>query len=264
MHLPSVKPAKLADAIAEHIRQLILEGVLQAGERLQSERELSARLEVSRPSLRQALDKLIAEGLLVTDGQGVAYVNEALGKALRDPLLSLMETPKARIDCMELRSVVEAAAAGLAAERASKLDHDALKARLTAMVAAHKRDDVDEIAKTDAEFHFAIYEASHNLMMLHFMRSLESILRSNVYTNRKNHYEHMAERDKQLHEHEAIFEAIVARNPDLAREAARVHMTSAMRTQREIHEEAQRLEASIRRMSRTELVAPPKRKQITS
>lgn len=257
----SIKPAKLADAISGHIRQLILEGTLQVGERLQSERELAARLEVSRPSLREALDKLIAEGLLITDSQGVAYVSEALGKALRDPLLLLMETPEARNDCMELRSVVEAAAAGFAAERASKLDREVLAARYAAMVAAHKRDDVDEIAKTDAEFHFAIYEASHNLMMLHFMRSLETILRSNVFLNRKNLYEHMSERDSQLGEHKAILDAIIAGDQGRARQAAHVHMTTAMRTQREIHDADQRLQTSIRRMSHSDLVAPPKKRK---
>jgi len=262
MSRSSIKPAKLADAIAEHIKQLILEGTLQPGERLQSERELAVKLDVSRPSLRAALDALIAEGLLVTDTQGVAYVSDALGKALRDPLLSLMETPQARIDCMELRSVVEAAAAGLAAERASKVDREILTARFAAMVAAHKRDDVEGIATADAEFHFAIYEASHNLMMLHFMRSLESILRSSVYMNRKNLYEHMREWDSQLQEHQAIVDAIMAGDPKRAREAARVHMTTAMRTQGEIQQAEERLQASIRRMSRSDLVAPPKKRKL--
>lgn len=261
MSRSAIKPAKLADAISQHIRQLILEGTLQPGERLQSERELSAKLEVSRPSLRQALGALIAEGLLVTDSQGVAYVSEGLGKTLRDPLLSLMETPEARIDCMELRSVVEAAAAAFAARRASKVDREALSARFEAILAAHKSGDVDRIANADAEFHFAIYEASHNLMMLHFMHSLESILRSNVYTNRKNLYQHRAEWDSQLREHEAIFEAIMAGDPDRACEAARMHMTTAMRTQHEIHEAERRLQASIRRMSRAELIARPKKRR---
>src|SRR3954469_12176099 len=100
MNAPSIKPAKLADAIADHIQQLILEGALKPGERLLSERELSAKLDVSRPSLREALDKLIGQGLLTTNAQGVAHVSEQVGKSLRDPLALLMDTPEARIDCM--------------------------------------------------------------------------------------------------------------------------------------------------------------------
>jgi len=255
MNTPSIRPAKLADAIAEHVQQMILEGVLRPGERLLSERDLSAKLDVSRPSLREALDKLIGMGLLTTNAQGVAHVSTEVGKSLRDPLVQLMDTPEARIDCLELRSVVESAAAGLAAERASEVDREAIRACFAAMEAAHGRGDVDEIARTDAEFHLAIYEASHNLMMLHFMRSIEGILRSNVYLNRRNLYEHRTQKETQLDEHRAIFDGIMARDAEAARLAAEHHMTVAMRTQREIYDAERRLEASIRRLARSDLVA---------
>lgn len=258
MNAPSIRPAKLADAIAEHVQQMILEGSLRPGERLLSERELSAKLDVSRPSLREALDKLIAAGFLTTNAQGVAHVSDQIGKSLRDPLLQLMDTPEARIDCLELRAEMEAAAAAFAAERASSVDREAITRCFEAMTVAHEAQDVDEIARTDAEFHFAIYEASHNLMMMHFMRSIESILRSNVYLNRKNLYEHRREKDSQLREHQAIYDAIIAGNVEGARDAARLHMTTAMRTQREIYEAERRLEASIRRLARGDIVATKK------
>jgi len=260
MSLPSIRPAKLADAIADHFRQLILEGALEPGERLLSERDLSAKLDVSRPSLRDAFDKLVNEGLLSTDPQGAVYVSEAVGRSLRDPLVSLMDTPEARMDVMELRSVIEAAAAGFAAERASDVDREVISQRMEAMAAAHERKDVDAIARTDAEFHLAIYEASHNLMMLHLMRSLETVLRSNVYLNRKNLYEHRVEKDAQLQEHQAIFDGIMSRDPARARQAAHFHMTTAIKTQQEIHDAERRLQASIRRLERSDLVAPQKRR----
>lgn len=259
MFASSIKPAKLADAIADHIQQLILEGALKPGDRLLSERELSAKLDVSRPSLRDALNKLIQQGLLVTNAQGVAHVSEAVGKSMRDPLAGLMESPEARIDCMELRAVMESAAAGYAAERASRIDRENIEQRFKAMVAAHADGDVDQIAASDAEFHFSIYEASHNLMMLHFMRSLETILRSNVYLNRKHLYNNRPRPDSQLAEHQAIFEAILARDPSRAREAARLHMTTAMSTQRGIQEAARREEAAIRRRVSGGVAAPRRR-----
>lgn len=259
MSATSIKPAKLAEAIAGHIQQLILEGALRPGEKLLSERDLAAKLDVSRPSLREALDRLVASGLLVTNANGATFVSDAVGSSLRDPLIELMDTPKARLDCMELRAVVEASAAGYAAERASELDRDVIRTRFEAMEAAHARQDVEEIARSDAEFHFAIYEASHNLMMLHFMRSLETILRSNVYLNRKNLYEHRRTPDTQLAEHRAIFDAIMSRDPQRAEQAARLHMTSAMQTQQAIQEAERRLEASIRRLARNDLVAPERR-----
>lgn len=257
----SIRPPKLADAIAEHFRQLIREGALQPGERLLAERELSARLDVSRPSLRDAFQKLLDEGLLTSGSKGALFVNEAVGRSLRDPLVDLLDTPDARMDVMELRSLIESAAAGFAAERASDLDREEIRRRMEAMVLAHDSMDVDAIARSDAEFHLAVYEASHNLMMLHLMRSLETVLRSNVYLNRKNLYEHRPHRDSQLQEHQAIFEAIMAGDAEAARQAARSHITVAMRTQQEIHDAERRLQASIRRLERSDLVAPQRRRQ---
>lgn len=262
--MPSIKPPKLADAIADHFRQLILEGALQPGERLLSERDLSAKLDVSRPSLRDAFEKLIQEQFLATDANGTVFVSEAVGRSLRDPLITLMDAPEARIDVMELRSVIEGSAAALAAERASDVDREVITQRMQAMVSAHENRDVEEIARSDAEFHLAIYEASHNVMMLHLMRSLETILRSNVYLNRKNLYEHREQKDMQLQEHQAIYDGIMARDPVAAREAAHVHMTAALATQRAIHEAERRLQASIRRLERGDLVAPAKRPRRTT
>jgi len=254
----SVKPAKLADAVAHHIEELILEGALPPGERLLSERDLSAKLDVSRPSLRDALAKLVDRGLLQTDSQGSCYVSEDIGRSIRDPLMLLFDNPRGRFDCMEFRSVVEAAAAGLAAERASEVDREGICAAFSAMEDAHERGDVEAIARSDADFHFAIYGASHNVMMLQIMRSLETILRSNVHLNRKNLFEHRRDREEQLAEHRAVYDAILARDPQGAKEAARRHMVSAMKTQREIHDEEERLQAAIRRLARHDLLAAPK------
>ena len=254
----SVRPGKLADAVADRIQQMILEGSLQPGERLLSERELSVKFNVSRPSLRDALNRLIASNLLVTNAQGVAYVSDAVGKTLRDPLIHLMETPDARTAFVEVRAVVEAAAAGFAAERASDLDREAIQKCFEAMVAAHDSQDVEEISKTDAELHIAIYEASHNLVLLHFMRMMETILRSNVYLNRRNLYEQRTQKESQLSEHRAIYEAIMDRDAARARAAALKHITIAMQTQRDIAEAKKRLEASIRQLGRNDFIAAGK------
>jgi GntR family transcriptional repressor for pyruvate dehydrogenase complex len=123
------------------------------------------------------------------------------------------------------------------------------------MEEAHESEDVDAIARTDGDFHFAIYDAAHNVMLLQVMRSLEPILRSNVHLNRKNLYEHRRERDEQLAEHRAVFQAIMDRDPQSARDAARLHMVATMTTQREIDDEEQRLASALRRLARDELLA---------
>jgi GntR family transcriptional repressor for pyruvate dehydrogenase complex len=261
MSQSSVRPLKLADAIAQHIEELILEGALPPGERLLPERELAGKLDVSRPSLRDALDKLVERGLLKTDANGACFVSDEIGKSIRDPLLLLFDEPRGRFDCMEFRSVVEAAAAGMAAQRASQVDLEAITDCFRRMEAAHEKGDVDEIASTDSDFHFAIYGAAHNVMLLQIMRSLETILRTNIYLNRKNLYEFRREREEQLVEHRAIYDAIMGRDAKAAEEASRRHMVSTMETQRDIHQEEQRLETAIRRLARNDLLAQPKGRQ---
>lgn len=263
MSTPSIRPAKLADAIADHLRTLILEGALEPGERLLSERDLAEKLDVSRPSLREGLAKLVKLGLLTTSSQGATFVSQDVGRSFRDPLRLLMDNPDARVDCMEFRLITEAAAAGYAAQRASDIDRSLLAEHFAAMEEAHAQGDVDAIARIDADFHLAIYQASHNSVMLHVMRGLEEIVRSNIYLNRKNLFEHRASPDSQLAEHRAIFDAVMARDAEAASSAARAHMMSTIRIQREIQDMERRLEASLRLLSRKDIVAPAKKRSAT-
>jgi GntR family transcriptional repressor for pyruvate dehydrogenase complex len=96
--------------------------------------------------------------------------------------------------------------------------------------------------------------------MMHFMRSLESSLRMNVYLNRTMLYERSEIWGAQLGEHRRIYEAIMARDTDAAQDAASQHMATAIQAQRELRDAERRLEASTRRLSHRDLVAPPKRR----
>ncbi len=93
---------------------MILEGVLQAGERLPAERKLAEQFGVSRPSLREAIQKLVAKGLLVSRQGGGNYVNQEVGTTFSDPLLALLaEKHDAQKDLLEFRHTLEGACAYL-------------------------------------------------------------------------------------------------------------------------------------------------------
>ena len=77
----------MADTIAAHLERLILEGALRPGEKLASERDLASKLDVSRPSLRDAIDKLAERGLL-TATRGGTYVAQFLSPVMK-PLANL-------------------------------------------------------------------------------------------------------------------------------------------------------------------------------
>jgi len=140
-----IRPEKLGDAIAEHLEKLILEGVLRPGEKLAPERELALKFDVSRPSLREALEKLQGKGLIETSKAGTV-VAQFLAPLSR-PLAELFaDKPRVTADYFEYRRIIEGQAAALAAARATDMDRAALKACCERMEKAH------EIALTHPAF----------------------------------------------------------------------------------------------------------------
>ena len=79
MEVGVVRQRRLADNIVEQLETMILEGTLKAGERLPAERVLAEQFGVSRPSLREAIQKLAAKGLLVSRHGGGNFVAESIG-----------------------------------------------------------------------------------------------------------------------------------------------------------------------------------------
>ncbi len=220
-----VQPEKISTAVTRQIEKLILRGILRPSERLPSERELSERFGVSRPSLREALSDLQDRGLLVSRAGSGVFVADVLGSAFSPALVRLFAShDEAVFDAIAFRRDME----GLAAERAARLGSDTdlgvIGAIFDKMEAAHaKRDPADE-ARHDAEFHLAIIEASHNVIMLHMMRSMYDLLREGVFYNRQVMFKQRTTRRVLLDQHRAINVALQARDPKAARAAVIAHM----------------------------------------
>ncbi len=249
-----VRPVPLADIIAERIQTMILEGALRPGEKLLGERELAERLGVSRPSLHQALAQLEEKGLLITTKSGTV-VARFLDR-LADPLAELFVTePRATADYIEFRKTVEAAAAGYAATRATQPEREAIADCLARMRIAHEAGDASVEADCDAELHGLVYEASHNLMVLHIMRVLGDLLHRNVFFNRETLHLRAGVRDLLLQQHEKIAETVISGDEKAAAEAMRAHMEFTGSTIQDIQREEARLATAMRRIDRKYLVA---------
>jgi GntR family transcriptional repressor for pyruvate dehydrogenase complex len=250
----TVKPARLADAIAERLEAMILEGVLRPGERLIAERELALRLGVSRPSLRDGLAQLEAKGLVVV-GKSGTVVAPYLAK-LADPLAELFrDNERAAADYFEFRAVVEADAARSAARRATDADRSIIRQCLEAMRRAHESGDSTSEAEADVALHVAIYEAAHNVVVLHVMRALSDLLRQGVFFNRESFYRRRGVREALLEQHVAIGAAILAGDPEAAQAAAAEHIAFVRATHDEIRGDELRQAASLRRLARRDIVA---------
>lgn len=243
-----IKGSNAAESTARHIEDLILEGSLRPGEPLLPEREMALRLAVSRPTLRQGIKMLEDKGLLVAEPGG-ARVVAPLATSITDPLIELLSSRNDVVDdYLELRGTLEGMAAALAATRANDVDRTTLQRCMDRIDAAYVKADARDEADADVDLHIAVYEASHNIVLLQIMRALSGMLRKGVFHNREKLYGRPEVREVLLGQHRAIFDTVMARDPAAAGRAAEDHMIYTKRVMNEIAAAEARLEISLRRI----------------
>ncbi len=223
--VPRVRRPRLSDTITEQIENLIAGGKLKPGDRLPAERDLSRQLDVSRPSLREALLVLESRGLLQARRGGGFNVTDVTAPTITDPLVHLLQRhPETVDDILELRHGLECVAAEFAALRAT--DADAKRLRELVRQMTRRRGEIDPLEDTDrdVDFHMAVAEASHNVALVHVMRGIFNLMRISMLRSREalcHQPESVALLDEQ---HAQIAKAIAARDPVAARAAANIHL----------------------------------------
>lgn len=220
---------RLTDKIVQHIKELIQEQGLEAGMRLPAERQLASKLGCSRSILREAIQKLVGEGVLVSRRGGGTYLcyekQPWSEQRLVQPLQTLVEEdPSYRLDIIEARHTIEASTAWYAALRATLEDKEKLIACFDATLKFKERDDPALAAQADVRFHLAIAEASHNLVLLQTMRGFFDLLQSSVQHSRQHMYTTPAIFAQLTEQHHELLQAILAADPERARRAAQLHL----------------------------------------
>lgn len=191
----------LRDVVFQTLRQAILKGELQPGERLM-EIKLAEKLGVSRTPIREAIRKLELEGLVVMiprKGAAVANITEKDTK-----------------DVLEVRRTLEMFAVEVACDRITPEQLQALKAAAKAFEASKGSNDVIRIAENDMKFHEIIYEATQNERLVQMLNNL----RENMYRYRIEYLKDPNYYDSLVREHRKILEAIETKD----RENARIYM----------------------------------------
>jgi GntR family transcriptional regulator, transcriptional repressor for pyruvate dehydrogenase complex len=224
VHPHAYARVRLSDVVSGQIRELISRGSLLPGQRLPAERDLAEQLNVSRPSLREALIRLESDGFIRAVGRGGFVVSDVTAPLVSHPLAALLEQqPDASADVLELRHGLETLATAYATERATESDlariAEAFEALETAVTEKNAR-----IAEKDAAFHLSIADATHNVALTHVMHGLNELVRESMLTShRLVDYDDEVEA-KLLAQHRAIYEAILARDAARARESAGAHL----------------------------------------
>lgn len=208
------KPKQLAGEVYDHLRTAILDGEYLPAERL-GEVELTTRLGVSRTPVREALLRLGQAGLL-----------EVLpGRGARVRVISPHEAQGVYV----VRATLDALAAELAARAHTAADAAELVAALESLEAA-QGSDYREQTRLDLAYHRAITQASHNAPLADLARDLEH--RVALIKHQTRRYNAHPQTSAQ---HRALLDAILARDPQAARQAAIIHVqTFAVLVQAEL------------------------------
>lgn len=220
-----VPHGRTADEVILQIESLILNGVLRDGDRLPGERELAPRFDVSRPILREALKELEARGLLTSQHGGGTYVADIVGQIFSPPLVALIRRHQRAVhDYLEYRRQLEGMTAELAATRATDTDRQLIERILETMRGAHRDGRFEDELTSDVEFHNAIGDAAHNIILMHTLRACYRLLSDGIFYNRRIIFNVGSAHDAVMMQHEAIGQAILDGDPAKARRAAEDHI----------------------------------------
>lgn len=245
-----VQVPRISDAVAASLERRILEGSLKPGDRLPPERELAAELGVSRPSLREAIQKLASKGLVQSRQGGGTYVTDSLNSTFFDPWRDMLGNhPNLREDMLEFRRMAEGQAAEWAAERATEADLQRLDQAFEALRAAFAGDDTEQCSAADIDFHQAIGDAAHNALLGHLSAALLRLMHDNIRLNLGELKSVPAAGALLMSQHGAIHAAIRDRKPAVARAAAETHIDFVRETLAQSLRSAARRETAERRLN---------------
>ncbi|MDQ6729609.1 MAG: FadR family transcriptional regulator [Actinomycetota bacterium] len=207
---------RLYEQLERLLREYVREQGLKPGDRLPSERVLSAALKVSRVSLRQATLSLEVQGLLEVRHGGGIYVRslDVDPERLKAMLMRRRRLP----DVLEAREAIECMLARLAAQRRTDTDLESIDEALRIMAADIADGKIGDAA--DQRFHTAIAQAAKNRLLLDVMGALEDPIQE----TRLESLSEPGRPPRSLGDHRRIADAIRRGDPRAAESAMRRHL----------------------------------------
>ncbi|MEX3691194.1 FadR/GntR family transcriptional regulator [Paraburkholderia sp. BR14263] len=219
------KAPNMPARIYSDILNRIIEGEYKEGERLPTEHMLAERFATSRPTVREALAQLRADGIIATrHGSGTTVMRRPDPDVRRfAPLETLSDIRR----CYEYRVVVEAGAASLAAQKAEDEDIAAIQREWDNLQTIIETSGIG--AKDDFAFHMAVARASKNQFFITALSGIQEQMVFSMNLSRNLSLVKSIERQRLVQqEHLEVLEAIQARDPERASTAMRAHLESAV------------------------------------
>lgn len=208
-----------AESIAAELRGRVAAGEWSGGKRLPTERDLAEQYGVARNTVRRAFDQLEADGLLARQVGRGTYLQEAPKNGIAEIVQRMEGTSPA--DMMEVRLLLEPAAAAFAATNASS---SALAAIGAAHEAAIGATDMPTFEHWDAEFHHRIFSCTRNDLLREIHEVLRVLRDQPKWFEMKKRSFAEARRLQYCEEHAQILDALNSRHPEQASAAMRAHL----------------------------------------
>ncbi|HCH70746.1 MAG TPA: pyruvate dehydrogenase complex transcriptional repressor PdhR [Colwellia sp.] len=244
-----LKPQKLSDIILAQLEELIVEGSLQPGEKLLPERDLAKKFDVSRPSLREAIQKLEIKGLVTRKQGGGTFVSKNIMKSFSDPMFDLMaNSSQSQFDLLEFRHGIEGMASYYAALRGTTTDFEQIQDKYNNIGNSQLEDNLKLEAEAVYEFYIAICAASHNVVILQTARSMAELIIDNIEQNLTVLAKRPEIFSKVTDYRKDLLDAIVSGQPKKAWSASHRHLAFIEEILLKLTQENSRIKRTLRRM----------------
>ena len=219
MEFRELRRQVVSEEIVDEILSMIREGKIRPGDRLPSERQLAANLNVSRPSLREAMRALSVMNVVdIIHGDGVYVTTLEPEKLFQHFEFVFSLDDSTFLQLFEARQVVEAGFAEMAAANATETDIRELETILAR--AAECVDDAELFLQTDLDMHDKIAEIAHNPILQRLMAGVSQLSRA----SRKRTTDLPGVRQETLGDHRDIVTAIATHDSEAARQAMLRHL----------------------------------------
>lgn len=217
-YLNPINKSLVVDDVIDRLVALIVHEDLKPGDKLPTERELMARLEIGRSSLREAIKTLSAVGALeVKRGSGI-YVGSGGTSILAKPLAWGLFLSKSSVEqVIEARSVIEVALAGWSAER--RLDENISEIEELLIKMEVSRNEKMVYIQLDLQFHLAVAKAAQNKLLFQVLNIFQNLLRVWMETT----YDEAHGPKDSMVAHRELFEAIREKDGNAARSIMQKH-----------------------------------------
>lgn len=221
---PAVARRRLADHAADVLLHKIVTGEFAVGDPLPSENELGALFEISRPVVREALQRLRDQGVIVSRRGAGSFVQNSPQEDVSSAEIARKQ--RILLDNLEFRGAIEPHAAALAAEHREDGDLVAIQESIDRYARAALEG--SPAAHLDFRYHHAVASASHNQLFVTAIGTMELNISHGVNLSRfLSRFAHLERSRSVVADHTRILTAIQQKRPDEARRAMRAHLENA-------------------------------------